>query len=205
MNPIRINLLPHRQQKKARRQRMFVILAIAAAVAGLGVVGAGQMYLLQAKENQVKRNQFLKDEIAKLDQQIAEIKQFKEKSNELLARKEAVEGLQTNRGEAVQLFEEIARRLPDGLYLKSVKQSGDNIALSGFAQSSARVSSLMRNLDEAEMFNAPTLVEVKAATVGKQRVNEFSMNLRITRKAPPEAEKPAPPAKAAKDGKGGKT
>jgi type IV pilus assembly protein PilN len=201
MNPIRINLLPHRQLKKARQQRLFVLLAIMSAVAGLAVVGAGQMYLSNAKANQIKRNEFLKTEIGKLDKQIAEIKQFKEKSADLMARKDAVEGLQSNRSETVRLFEEMARRLPDGLYLKTLKQTGDVIALTGYAQSSARVSSLMRNLDEAEMFNEPVLVEVKSSLVGKQRVNEFSMNVRITRKAPPEPEKAAKPANPGKGGK----
>lgn len=201
MNPIRINLLPHRQLKKARQQRVFVLLAIMSAVAGLAVVGAGQMYLSNAKANQVKRNEFLKTEIAKLDKQITEIKEFKEKSADLMARKDAVEGLQSNRSETVRLFEEMARRLPDGLYLKTLKQTGDLIALTGYAQSSARVSSLMRNLDEAEMFNEPVLVEVKSATVGKQRVNEFSMNVRITRQAPAEAVQPSAPAKPGKGGK----
>ncbi|HMW87994.1 MAG TPA: PilN domain-containing protein [Thiobacillaceae bacterium] len=202
MTSIRINLLPHRQLRRARLQRLFAIFAAIAAGAGVAVVAAGQVYLTGAKSNQDKRNEFLRVEIAKLDKQIADIKQFKEKSQDLMDRKKAVEGLQSNRSESVHLFDELARRLPDGLYLKSVKQTGDQIALSGYAQSSARVSTLMRSLDDAEMFNEPTLVEVKSAIVGKLRVNEFSMSVRIAH--PAEAEQGKPTA-GAPGGKGGKS
>lgn len=202
MTPIRINLLPHRQLRKARQQRLFAILAAIVAGAGVAVVAAGQAYLAGAKSTQDNRNQFLKAEIGKLDKQIADIKQFKEKSQDLMDRKKAVEGLQSNRSESVHLFDELARRLPDGLYLKSVKQTGDLIALSGYAQSSARVSSLMRSLDEADLFSEPVLVEVKSAMVGKLRVNEFSMNVRITRQLDAQS---ANAGKATSAGMGGKS
>ncbi|MBM4180426.1 MAG: PilN domain-containing protein [Betaproteobacteria bacterium] len=181
MNPIRINLLPHRQIRKAKQQRLFAIFAIAALGAGLALVALGQAYLVEAKAAQDRRNSFLREEIAKLDQQIAEIAQLKEKTNDLLARKQAVESLQSNRDEAVRLFDVLARQLPEGMYLKSVKQSGEMVALSGFAQSSARVSSFMRALEQTELFDEPTLVEVKAAMVGNLRVNEFAMNVKISK------------------------
>jgi type IV pilus assembly protein PilN len=183
MNPIRINLLPHRQIRKAKQQRLFAILAVAALGAGLALVALGQAYLVEAKAAQDRRNAFLREEIAKLDQQIAEIAQLKEKTNDLLARKQAVESLQSNRDEAVRLFDVLARQLPEGMYLKSVKQSGEMVALSGFAQSSARVSSFMRALEQTELFDEPTLVEVKAAMVGNLRVNEFAMNVKISKQA----------------------
>ncbi|MCU0933453.1 MAG: PilN domain-containing protein [Thiobacillaceae bacterium] len=183
MNPIRINLLPHRQIRKAKQQRLFAILAVAALGAGLALVALGQAYLVEAKAAQDRRNAFLREEIAKLDQQIAEIAQLKEKTNDLLARKQAVESLQSNRDEAVRLFDVLARQLPEGMYLKSVKQSGEMVALSGFAQSSARVSSFMRALAQTELFDEPTLVEVKAAMVGNLRVNEFAMNVKISKQA----------------------
>lgn len=180
MTPIRINLLPHRQLRRAQRQRLFVVLAVIVAGLGLAAVAVGQIQLLNAKNAQDRRNTFLRTEIAKLDKQIAEIKQLRDKTQDLLARKNVVEALQGNRAEAVRLFDELARRMPDGLYLKSVKQSGDSIALSGYAQSSARVSTYMRALDETSLFQDPVLVEVKAAQVGNLRVNEFSMNVKIT-------------------------
>jgi type IV pilus assembly protein PilN len=182
--PIRINLLPHRQLRKARQQRWFAILAAIVAGLGLAVVAGGQVYLSNAKSGQLARNAFLKDEIAKLDKQIAEIAQFQEKRKDLLARKDVVESLQNNRSEAVHLFDDLMRRLPEGLYLKNVKQTGDAVAISGYAQSSARVSTFMRALEEAELFNEPALIEVKSAMVGPVRSYEFSLKVNIAREAP---------------------
>ncbi len=189
MTPIRINLLPHRQLKRARQQRWLAVLAATVLGIGLVVVALGQAAIMNAKSSQERRNAFLKDEIAKLDKQITEIRQLKEKTQDLLARKDVVESLQSNRGEAVHLFDELARRLPDGLYLKNVRQTGDTIALSGYAQSSARVSSLMRALEETALFEEPVLVEVKSALVGALRVNEFSLNVKLTKQAKAETNK----------------
>lgn len=185
MRPIRINLLPHRQLRKARQQRWFAILAALVLGVGLAVVAGGQAYLAKAKSDQDARNAFLKEEIAKLDKQIAEIAQLKEKTDDLLERKKVVEDLQNNRSEAVVMFDELMRRIPEGLYLKSVKQTGDSLALSGYAQSSARVSTFMRALEATELFNEPELVEVKSAMVGQVRSYEFSLNVKI---APHESE-----------------
>jgi type IV pilus assembly protein PilN len=184
MTPIRINLLPHRQIRKARQQRWFAVLAAIVVGLALTVVGGGQVYIANLKSEQDARNTFLKDELAKLDKQIAEIAQLKEKTQDLLARKDVVEALQNNRGEAVHMFDELMRQLPDGLYLKSVKQTGDIVVISGYAQSSARVSTFMRALDATALFDEPVLVEVKSAMVGPVRSYEFSLNVKITRQAP---------------------
>lgn len=189
MTPIRINLLPHRQLKKAHQQRLFAILGAVVVAAGLAVVILGQMWIMNAQSNQDRRNAFLREEIAKLEKQIAEIKQLKEKTQDLLDRKEVVESLQSNRDEAVHLFDELTKRLPDGLYLKSVKQAGEVVALSGYAQSSARVSTFMRSLEEAALFEEPVLIEVKSAMVGPLRVNEFSLNVKVAKPAKPETDK----------------
>lgn len=188
MTPIRINLLPHRQLKKARQQRWFAILAAGVLGLGIAVIALGQVFIMNAKDKQDRRNAFLKEEIAKLDKQITEISQLKEKTQDLLSRKNVVESLQSNRGQAVHLFDELAKRLPDGLYLKSVKQTGDMLALSGYAQSSARVSSLMRSLEETALFESPVLVEVKSAQVGALRVNEFALNVKLAKQGDSEAD-----------------
>ncbi|MEW6678155.1 MAG: PilN domain-containing protein [Pseudomonadota bacterium] len=195
MTSIRINLLPHRQMRRARMQRMFAIMAIASAVAGVAVVALGQAWISNQQSVQQARNAFLRDEIAKLDKQIAEIKQLKEKTQDLLARKEVVESLQANRGESVRLFDALAREVPEGLYLRAVKQTGDEFSISGFAQSSARVSTFMRALDASDFFLAPLLVEVKAAQVGAARMNEFSLKVQVERRKDTEDEpkKPAAP------------
>ena len=184
MTAIRINLLPHRQLRKARQQRMFALLAAVVAGIGLAAVGGGQAYLANLKAGQDARNAFLKDEIVKLDKQIAEIAQLQEKTQDLLARKDVVESLQNNRSESVHLFDDLMRLLPDGLYLKSVKQSGDDVVLMGYAQSSARVSTFMRSLEATELFDEPLLVEVKSAMVGPIRSYEFTLNVKIARQLP---------------------
>ena len=118
-----------------------------------------------------------------------EIKKLKEQTDALLARKQVIESLQANRAEIAYLFNELARQVPAGIYLRSVKQTGQKVALVGYAQSSARVSTLMRNLDESPLLEKPQLVEIKSATVGRRRLNDFSMNVSITRQTADGAKK----------------
>jgi type IV pilus assembly protein PilN len=167
-------------------------------LAGLIVVavhGAISGYISQ----QEGKNAFLKKEIAALDTEIDEIKRLKEQTDALLSRKRVIESLQSNRTETVRLFNELARQVPDGIYLKSVKQTGARINMMGYAQSNARVSNLMRNLEASPLMEKPNLVEIKTVDVKlgtvTRRLAEFNLNVAITRAAPEEAKKAAPPAK----------
>lgn len=184
---IRINLLPHRELARASRRRQFGILLGMALAAAVVTVVLGHTLIAARQSNQDERNAYLEQEIAKLDSQIGEIKKIKEQTQALLARKQVVETLQSNRTEVVHLFDQMIRLLPDGLYLKSFKQTGDLITISGYTQSSARVSSLMRNLDDSPWFEAAALVEIKAATVNNLRANEFVLTVKLTRQQPEEA------------------
>ena len=103
------------------------------------------------------------------------------KDEALLARKQVIEDLQSTRAESVYLLSELARGTPDGVYLKSVKQAGGRITLVGYAQSNARVSHLMRSLEESPFLERPTLVEAKAATVDDRRVSEFTLSIGLER------------------------
>lgn len=191
---IRINLLPHREERrKTLRQQFYVLAGLVAVLAGL-VWFAGYGYINGQIDQQVAKNEFLKKEIATLDKQIEEIKKLKEQTESLLARKRVIESLQANRTETVHLFNELAKRLPEGLYLQSIKQEQEKITLVGYAQSSARVSMLMQNLDASPVLERPALIEVKATMVGKQRMNEFSMNIFLTRQTS-EVEPAKSPAK----------
>jgi type IV pilus assembly protein PilN len=178
---IRINLLPHREIKRAIRRRQFNYLLVATLVIAAGVIGIGQAVISNRLAYQEERNSFLEAEITKLDSQIKEIKKIKEETRALLERKQVVETLQSNRTEVVHLFDELIRILPEGLYLKSVKQTGSQIQLLGYTQSSARVSTLMRNLEASPWFEQPTLVEIKAATVNNLRANEFNLQVKQTK------------------------
>jgi type IV pilus assembly protein PilN len=181
---IRINLLPHREQKRAARQRELAFLAGGASVLGLLMVFMVHTIMATQIENQGTRNNFLATEIKKLDDQIAEIKILKEQTQAMLARKQVVETLQSNRSAVVYLLDQLVRRLPDGVYLKAVKQNGDNISLQGYAQSNARVATLMRSLEASPWLQSPNLIEVKAVTINNLRASEFSLNVKLT---PPEA------------------
>ena len=178
---IRINLLPHRELKRAARRRQFnVLLGIAVAV-GLLSVALGHTVIATRASSQEARNAFLTQEITKLDNQIIEIKKIREQTQDLLERKQVVETLQSNRTEVVHLFDQMIRLLPDGLYLKSFKQTADIVNIGGYTQSSARVSTLMRSLEESPWFEQPSLIEIKAATVNNLRANEFVLSVKQTR------------------------
>lgn len=179
---IRINLLPHRELKRAARRRQFNILLGFAVAAGVVAVILGHSLIAARQSAQDARNAFLEQEIAKLDGQIGEIKKIREQTQALLERKQVVETLQSNRTEVVHLFDQMIRLLPDGLYLRSFKQAGDIVTVSGYTQSSARVSTLMRNLDSSPWFESANLVEIKAATVNNLRANEFVLSVKQARR-----------------------
>jgi type IV pilus assembly protein PilN len=200
---VRINLLPHREQKRQARQRQFISMAIGLAVLGLAVIGLVHVVIAARIENQNSRNALLKVEIAKLDEQIKEIDKLREQTQALLARKQIVETLQSNRTEAVHLLDQLVRQLPDGLYLRSVKQNGAKVTLVGYAQSNARVSTLMRNIEASPWLGAPELVEIKSVALDKQKVNEFTLNLQVKRPTEPTAPG-RPPAGAPTAGQGAK-
>jgi type IV pilus assembly protein PilN len=200
---VRINLLPHREQKRQARQRQFVSMAIGLAILGIGTIGLGHILIAAQIDNQNGRNKLLTTEIAKLDEQIKEIDRLRDQTQALLARKQVVETLQANRTEAVHLLDQLVRQLPDGVYLKSVKQNGTRVTLVGYAQSNARVSTLMRNVESSPWLSTPDLVEIRSVALDKQKVNEFTLAMQVKRAAPAlgtgQASTPpgkAPPAKA---------
>lgn len=178
---IRINLLPHREEKRKARRQQFILLSALTVLAGLLVWIVGHSIIAGYVESQEAKNAFLKREIAALDSEIAEIKGLREQAEALLSRKQVIESLQTNRTETVQIFNELARQMPEGVYLKALKQTGARINLVGYAQSNARVSNLMRNLEASPYLEKADLVEVKAAVLNTRRVSEFNLNVNIER------------------------
>jgi type IV pilus assembly protein PilN len=181
---IRVNLLPHREEKRKRRQQQFLGIAAFSVVLGLVVAGAVWFFLEQQVEQQRANVAYMKNEISKLDKQIEEIRKIREETASLLAKKQVVEGLQSNRSEPVQLLDQLLRQLPEGIYLKQIKQAGVKVNVVGYAQSNARVSTLMRNLGASPYLENPELVEIKAVLLDNnpnKRVNEFSMNISVKR------------------------
>jgi type IV pilus assembly protein PilN len=205
---MRINLLPHREQKRQARERQFVSLTIALAILGVAIVALVHVVLAARIDNQNSRNTLLKTRIAELDSQIKEIDKLRDQIQQVLARKQVVETLQSNRNEAVHLLDQLVRQLPEGVYLQSVKQADKKVTIVGFAQSNARVSTLMRNIEGSPWLEKPELVEIKLVTVpavGRgepQRVNQFTLNFQIRRATPEAIGGPGSAAKArAKGGK----
>ncbi|WP_295624195.1 PilN domain-containing protein [uncultured Nitrosomonas sp.] len=176
---IRINLLPHRELKRKARQQQIAVLAGLVGFLGLIAVWGVHDIIAEKIEFQNNRNQYLNEQIAILDKEIAEIREIKNQTQELLTRKQIVETLQNSRSEVVHLLDQLVRLLPDGVYLQSVKQEGNNITLVGYAQSNAWVSTLMRNLESSPWLESPLLVEIKAMTINNVRQNEFNMRIKL--------------------------
>ena len=192
----RINLLPHRAERRKRAKQHF--MTVAAGTAFVGAMLAFLMYQYYDRQIVIQsdRNNFLSTEIKKLDKDIADINQLREQIQALLARKQIIETLQADRAQTVHLLDQMVRQMPEGVYLKSLRQSGLRVHVVGYAQSNARVSTLMRNIEASPWLAQPLLVEVKAANVNRKRVAEFNMFLNLKRAAPPkdapkDAAKPA--------------
>jgi type IV pilus assembly protein PilN len=178
---IRVNLLPHREIRRRRQQQQFFTMLGVMAFVGAVVWFLVHTSLSARFEDQLARNKYLQGEITKIDKEIEEIKKLKEMTASLLARKKVVETLQINRSEVVHLLDEMARQLPDGIYLKAIKQQGGKVTINGYTQSQARVSTLMRNLEASPHLEAANLIEIKATPQASTRINEFTLTVNIER------------------------
>lgn len=195
----RINLLPYREERRKRARQHYFVVAGGTAVVGALIVVAMHGFYAAKIDTQLERNRFLKSEVAKLDKEIAEINKLKDEIQALLARKQVIETLQADRAQTVHLLDQLVRQMPEGVYLKSVTQKGLNVNVIGYAQSNARVSTLMRNIESSPWLANPGLVEVKATTVEKRRVSEFNLNFQLKRAETKDAGK-APAKPEAKKG-----
>ena len=201
---ILINLLPHREERRKRRKIAFFAGLGVAAVLGLLIVGVWYLIVQQTIEAQQERNRFLATEIAKLDAQIKDIATLKAEIASLTARQKAVEGLQIDRNLPVHLLNELVKQTPEGIYLTSVRQSGQGLSVTGVAQTQERISEFLRNTaNNSEWLVKPELVESKATTVttaNKEQKRLFDFSVRLTLKRPQDKAAPAdapPPGQAA--------
>ncbi len=184
---ILINLLPHREEKRRQRKRAYFASLAACAVAGVLIVGVWYTVLGQMTADQESRNAFLQAEITRLDTQIKDIATLRAEIDALNARKKAVEDLQNDRNVPVYLLNELVRQTPEGVFLTSIRQTGQVVAITGTAQTNERVSEFLRNtLYNSAWLEKPDLVEIRAATIApgtrdQRRLFDFSMRVTIKR------------------------
>jgi type IV pilus assembly protein PilN len=195
---IRINLLPHREEKRKQRKAEFVKMLVLCALVGGGIVFLGGTYMAAKIDNQNEMNNLIKAENTKLDAQIKEIATLKQEIEALKARQQAVEDLQADRNQPVYLMDELVAQTPEGVYLRSFKQDNQRVVLTGHAQSNERVSELLRNLgNNSPWLERPDLIEIRSAALGQgkdaKKVFEFTVNVGIKRPRDKEA-LPAPGA-----------
>lgn len=174
----RINLLPWREAERKRRQREFLIAVAGAFVAAIVVVGLTMFVYDQRIDYQRDRNARLEAEISELEKSIEEIDGLERQKARLIARMEIIERLQGSRPEIVHLFDELTRQLPEGVYLTSLEQTGSEVEITGVAQSSTRVSALMRRIDASEWLTDPSVLRVETTEQGPGRQAEFVVTLK---------------------------
>lgn len=174
----RLNLLPWREMRRREQDRQLLTLAIGAWALMALIVFYAHLHVAGLIEHQNRRNDFLKQEIAKVEKQIKEVNEIKKRREALIARMNVIQQLQADRTRIVRIFDELVHSVPEGVQLTSLKHNGSSMALTGVAQSNARVSALMRNFDAAEWFADPELRVINVRRRGSQRVSEFSLTVK---------------------------
>jgi type IV pilus assembly protein PilN len=191
----RINLLPWREADRKRKRQEFIVGVVGAIVIALLLGLAVNLKMEGVISSQNERNQLIKDQILDVDKQITEILDLEARKDKLKARIEVIEQLQRSRPVVVHLFDQLVRTLPEGVYFTSVKQTGNHLEFVGVAQSSTRVSALMRNIESSEYLTDPSLGKVATTNTG----SEFTLSAKqtgqtadqalTTRRTPPKGKK----------------
>ena len=184
MTTPRVNLLPHREARRERQKKVFWFMTGLSVVAGLLTIAVVWTVLQGYISNQESRNEFVRAENRKLDIQIKEIATLRAEIDGLRARQRAVEDLQADRNLPVYLIDEVAKQVPEGIYLRGIKQEERKVNVSGWAASNERVSEFLRNLqNNSRVLERPELIEIKVAGTGPQGINrrvfEFSLNFSL--------------------------
>ena len=178
-----INLLPWREeQRKELTQQFLIVMGVCAAFAGIIIFGV-HIFIGNQMDYQNDRNNFLKNEITRLDKELKQIDNLENTKEKLLSRMEVIQSLQQTRPQIVHLFDELVRTVPEGIYLNSIKQKGKNLTIDGIAESNGRVSAYMRNLDASDWMKTPKLKVIKTKK-GSLRSSEFTL---ITTQSPPKS------------------
>ncbi|MBZ2189296.1 PilN domain-containing protein [Alcanivorax sp. JB21] len=177
MRTTHINLLPWREERRKQRQVEFIVLLVVAAAAAVLVWMFWQSSVQSAITDQNARNRHIEKEISELDQRISEIQELEQRRSELVERMRVIQELQGNRPTIVYVFDELVRKLPDGVYFTEVRRVGALYTITGVAESNNRISRLMRNLGDSPWFTDPTLISVAAVEANSQ-ANRFTLTAR---------------------------
>jgi len=184
----RINLLPWREEQRKERMKQFQTIAALAAFLMVAIIILVHIQVGGIVDNQVSRNNYLKKEIKTLEKQIAEIKELEKEKSNLLARMNIIQQLQSSRPQVVHVFDQMVSTIPAGVFLTTIKNVGPSITFDGFAQSNARVSSYMRNIDDADWLTGPRLDVIKTLNEKGQRISKFTL---VVNQTTPTAKKAA--------------
>jgi len=181
---IRINLLDWRAQRRETRKRQFNAMLAVAFTISAGLVLLSYLLASGAVDRQNLRNDYLRQQIAEVDLKIKEIQELEKVKRNLLSRMRVIEQLQASRSATVHFFDELVNTLPEGVSLTTVKQTGAGVVIEGVAESNARVSAYMKNLDASTWFDDPKLVVIKTTEKNSQRQSEFTLQVRNLTKPP---------------------
>jgi len=192
----RINLLPWREEQRKERMKQFQTIAGLAAFLMIAIIILVHIRVGGIVDNQVSRNNYLKKEIKTLEKQITEIKELEKEKSNLLARMNIIQELQSSRPQVVHVFDQMVSTIPAGVFLTSIKNLGPSITFDGFAQSNARVSSYMRNIDDADWLTGPRLDVIKTLNEKGQRISQFTL---VVNQTTPAAKKAAAEAAEQED------
>lgn len=191
----KINLLDWRAERRARRLEQFRNFMVLGLVVAVGLVALGYLGMTNAISQQQQRNDYLKQQIAEIDQKIKEIEDLERTKQNLLARMRVIEELQGSRSATVHFFDELVNTIPDGITLISIKQVGDNVTIEGVAESNGRISSYIKSFENSPWFAEPRLVVIKTSEKNKQREGAFTLQVKNLTKAVKEDPAAAPGAK----------
>lgn len=195
----RINLLDWRTQRKLRRLERFRNAMAIGIVAAVAVVALGYLSMTSSINDQQARNEYLRQQIAEIDQKIKEIEDLEQTKKNLLARMRVIEELQSSRSATVHFFDELVNTIPDGITLSSIKQTGDTVTIEGVAESNGRISSYIKRFEDSPWFAEPRLVVIKTSEKNRQREGQFTLQVKNLTKA--EKQDPAAPSAAPAGGK----
>ncbi len=188
----KINLLDWRAERRARRLEQFRNMMVLGLVFALGLVALGYIGMNNAISQQQARNDYLKQQIAEIDQKIKEIEDLERTKQNLLSRMRVIEELQSSRSATVHFFDELVNTIPDGITINKIQQTGDSVTINGVAESNGRISSYIKSFENSPWFVEPKLVIIKTSEKNKQREGEFTLKVKnLTKAAKPD------PAKAA--------